>query len=538
MTYSKTTWTNSSGQPISASNLNKMETGIADAQPESSGVYNVKHYGALGTGSGGASADQAGFVAAFAACGRKGIVYIPPGDYYVSGGFTQGLGCQVVGAGQEASQINHTGNNICFAAHAVSSGADVFAERGWRGFKLLGNSGASARGIVHGNSYGATFQDLRVGEYTAGTAIELRNSLYYTEGTRFDNVHTRNSLRGLEFTRSGTGTDSFSNTSMSNVHLQAAASGQTAMYVGDDTMIYYSLLEIKLMVEVAGAVGMRLGALSRLGYYNPSSTLYPNLYQIGFELPAKPTTAKGIVADASAALRGNGTIDPPLSNDYHTIPAGTNIYVGQTDGIPATYAGKSAGSVANYRGGGNAADLYSVIQEDKDTNLAGFGVARGSNILGPIAYMYQTNLSAFDLRSLAVGQTPATGTSVFSVDGTGHIQSGGLGTPGIAAGAAAGTSPTVSVTGNDTTGYITITTGTSPPTTADATVATVTFNGAYRAAPRVLLTPANGNAGALSTNRPYVDRSAITTTQFLMKKPSATALTASTAYEFFYQVMQ
>src|SRR5206468_4091693 len=83
----------------------------------------------------------------------------------------------------------------------------------------------------------------------------------------------------------------------------------------------------------------------------------------------------------------------------------------------------------------------------------------------------------------------ATGAKpvIIKADGalTSYHFAGGSGTPTIAAGTGAGTGATVSITGTDAAGEITITTGTSP--TAGAALATVTFNTAYSTAPYITL---------------------------------------------------
>lgn len=109
--------------------------------------------------------------------------------------------------------------------------------------------------------------------------------------------------------------------------------------------------------------------------------------------------------------------------------------------------------------------------------------------------------------------------------------------PTIAAGTGAGTSPTVSIAGTDLGGYISVTTGTLP--TLSATVATVTFNVAYGVTPRaIVLTPANSNAALLNgVNMVYINQAGITTTTFAITA-GTTALTAATAYQWFFQVIQ
>lgn len=106
--------------------------------------------------------------------------------------------------------------------------------------------------------------------------------------------------------------------------------------------------------------------------------------------------------------------------------------------------------------------------------------------------------------------------------------------PAIAAGAGAGTAPTVSITGTDVAGVIEVTTGTLP--TLGATVATVTFNLPYGAAPYVIITPVNSATALLSgVNMVYV--SGANTTTFTMTA-GTTALTATTTYRWNYHIIQ
>ena len=111
---------------------------------------------------------------------------------------------------------------------------------------------------------------------------------------------------------------------------------------------------------------------------------------------------------------------------------------------------------------------------------------------------------------------------------------GGTAAPAIAAGAGAGTGPTVAVSrASDLSGVIEVTTGTTP--TAAGVVATLTFAAAYTAAPNVQLTPANAVTAALyGTANPWPS----TTTTTLVLTAGAAALTASTAYKWFYQLAQ
>lgn len=109
------------------------------------------------------------------------------------------------------------------------------------------------------------------------------------------------------------------------------------------------------------------------------------------------------------------------------------------------------------------------------------------------------------------------------------------GATAIAAGTGAGTSPTVSVTGTDSGGWISVLTGTAPATSSP--VVTITFSTTYAAAPRsVVLTPANSAAAALATtSQVFADQANITTTTFVITSGSV-ALAATTTYKWAYTV--
>lgn len=142
------------------------------------------------------------------------------------------------------------------------------------------------------------------------------------------------------------------------------------------------------------------------------------------------------------------------------------------------------------------------------------------------------------MTSPEIGALEAAGNRETYTDSTGTryiIHAGG--TPTIAAGVGAGTSPTISITGIDEDGYISVTTGTLP--TLSGTVATITFSSAYGVTPKcVLISPANSNASLLSgVTMVFVDQAGISTTAWAITA-GTTALTAATAYKFYYRIMQ
>lgn len=127
--------------------------------------------------------------------------------------------------------------------------------------------------------------------------------------------------------------------------------------------------------------------------------------------------------------------------------------------------------------------------------------------------------------------TPSAGA--FTILSAQHVV-GSSAAPTYVIDAGAGTSPTVSLVAGSTdrTGWINITTGTSPG--AGEGIVTVKFNVAWGAAPVCTIFGTNAAAAALSgSSQPYVPQNTTTTAQFVIQANSS-ALAASTAYQFGY----
>jgi hypothetical protein len=127
-----------------------------------------------------------------------------------------------------------------------------------------------------------------------------------------------------------------------------------------------------------------------------------------------------------------------------------------------------------------------------------------------------------------------TGGSIFTGSNqsinSGHFVGNSV-APTIAAGAGAGTSPTVSIAGTDQSGVITVTTGTLP--TASATVATITYNFAYPNATYPVLMPANSSTALLSGATMVFTTGGTTT---FVITGGTTGLTAATTYSWYYTI--
>lgn len=238
--------------------------------------------------------------------------------------------------------------------------------------------------------------------------------------------------------------------------------------------------------------GSALSSLN-LGTTNAQGVNIGNVSQIN------PTTINGGGISLSA---GQGNLD--ISGGATTITAASDASFTSTGGV-LTLSGA----------GGSGAGVVVVPVADSTT---AFVVQRtgGAAVL------------SVDTQSSIVTVVNLVATGNLTVDG--HLVTGGS-TPTIAAGAAACTTPTVSISGNDTSGIITINTGTG--CTGGGTLATITFASPFGAAPTVVLTPGSPISQTLGA---YVDDSTISTTSFDLGT-NATPLSSQT-FKWNYFVVQ
>ena len=155
-----------------------------------------------------------------------------------------------------------------------------------------------------------------------------------------------------------------------------------------------------------------------------------------------------------------------------------------------------------------------------------FGVNAPSGFGGHLLNLF-VNGSSTKFRVDASGDLFVAGTTTLSS----NVGLSSTNAPTMAAGAAAGTSPScTTVTGNNNSMVISCTTGTS--TTASATLATITFNGTLGTVPNGCNLMARNSATALVANDVYT--TAPTSTTFTIAVATS-ALTASTAYSWSAQ---
>lgn len=252
------------------------------------------------------------------------------------------------------------------------------------------------------------------------------------------------------------------------------------------------------------------GTSGRIAYWNGSSSL---------------TSNANFLFNGSVFSTGTTNTQGQLNvgGDKNLTSSGAQSYF-----APATYTDNSTGA-----GGTSSSFLMNYISTPTiaATNIGViFPTIATVGIDAPTAGTHATITNKYAL--LLSGTGANLGVNGF-IDGVTSLRTTGSGAA-ISAGSGAGGSPTISITGGDVAGKINLTTGSSA--SAAATVATITFFQTYAAAPTVILTPGNSAAASLSGGKQVYVTSTSTTTFVI--SAGGTALDDTTAYVWFYHVIQ
>lgn len=257
-------------------------------------------------------------------------------------------------------------------------------------------------------------------------------------------------------------------------------------------------------------------------------------------------TATGGGASDTLKLAFAGTGENPFYAHIDTLFGKTDKGINSISITTGSDSGKihqlvndtAIGTAASYYYGTNSAGrrgYYSLSGIAGVTTMGSFGSTPNSNG-GSISGSTLTLQPANGSNPGGISTTTQTlaGAKTFSADVSLPHLVGTTSTPGIAAGTGAGTSPTVTIAGNDMAGTITVVAGTLP--TAGQVIATVTFTTTLSSTPRIILQPANQAVGS-TTVFPVISVTG-STTQFYINCNTVSGLAAGLTYAWNYIVAQ
>lgn len=272
----------------------------------------------------------------------------------------------------------------------------------------------------------------------------------------------------------------------------------------------------------------------------------------------------GSGSSALGALFGQTRVDKTFL--IHAGASGLGMWLGTINAEPLGFGTNNAEAMLISAAGAVKYDFYGsgthsgtaayCAAFDASGNLIEVACGSGVTTVGTFSGSSITNGASISTNTITFGPADATnpgmvttgtqtiagsktftGNNVFSGSQTSISGIFGYpGTPGIAAGAGAGTSPSLTIVGTNICGQIILTPGVTP-TGTNAVVATITFVNGFgaTAAPVVMLTPGNAATALLSgVTMVYTTNPNLTSWTI---NSGTTALTTGTQYFWNYQVM-
>jgi Pectate lyase superfamily protein len=361
-------------------------------------------------------------------------------------------------------------------------------------------SNASFYDIGNGNTQGCL--------QTEGNAVSLNNVQCTNVGTYglYDTNTNRLTGTGLNFTAVSqvSGTDS--------IYLATGATGLvniTNVSVNDTNSTTYS---------------------SSIYDASPSGDhAIWNIWSTGLMTPTGPTSANGdttyTYSDSghSMVFRNGGMIQSFVPPNYYFLPTAGATPTQYVNGAVLYYQSKCWASGAQQTESVGWLDQYPTLSTESFS----------FNHYGGCGFPITLDMTA---ASSVLAPTVNSTATVSAQHLSGYASGTYASAPTFTAGSGAGTSPTLAANANsnDLSGYLTVTTGTSPA--ASATIATGTFGTAYATLAKCVLWPANAASSALTgAAQAYIPVGS--NTAFAITA-GTTALAASTLYTWGYTCTQ
>ncbi len=305
--------------------------------------------------------------------------------------------------------------------------------------------------------------------------------------------------------------------------------GDNGSYTGQNT-VYYAPLNSN------GSVGSWTTSTSTLpqGLYGATSVTYNGYVYVmgGWSDGVYYTLLPGPTTIGQGSVNTNGVLVATNNTYLQALTAnGAVLLQDSTNSTSAFEVQNTAGSTVLAVDTVNGRVGIGTNSPQHSLDVAGNINTSGNYLINGVQISASNLSDSANIARLNANQT-FSGANTFSgmLTLNGHYNTGNSsGSTAVTAGSAAGTSPTVSINGNDVSGTITITTGSSA--VSSGTIVNVVFANAYGATPSVVISSDNAATAILEN---YV--SGISTTGFSIDTANTTV--ASTTYVYSYFVTQ
>lgn len=441
----------------------------------------------------------------------------------INGGYTGGVINEI---------INTSGGSVAYSAELLQTAGTggvnnspmiIFRNNGASGSKdwtIGNNTNTGNLDIAHATA----------GLLGSGQVIAVSNAGNLLLATQTD---VASSLLTMNSTTKG-----FLLPRMTTTQQNAISSPATGLMIYDNVLNNPAYYNGSAWVDISGGGVTTVGSFSGSGITNGAS-ISGSTITFG---PAD-ATHPGMVSTGTQTLAGNKLFTGNIDIGGSSVPANSLFTIeGNSSYFPSGNSGARLNSATGTTNtdavttGTSAANMWiyslnaptlaatntGVTYPIAATLFVNIAPSAGTNVTLTNAYSIYANGNSFINGNLS---SPTNSVATFS-----HFV-GNSSTPTIAAGTGAGTGPTVSITGTDQDGVISVTAGTTPGTSA--TVATITFSLAFPTNTFPVLTPANSNAALLSgVTMVYTTG---TTTNFTITSGTS-ALTSTLQYKWYYHV--
>jgi len=321
----------------------------------------------------------------------------------------------LIGAGSALTVLNFTGSGDAILwqmnPYAVTQAGKI------SGISIHGTPKGTS-GIHSGSIVGASFEDIHIDGFTAGSAscLWLDNVNHgWMERTVMSRVElgvtgTGGCTKNMKMTTTG-GTDSFGYNRWTDLKLNVNG-GQTGVSSESRLFFYHSQLSITCNASAVTSVCISLTGNSNWNL---------NVYNLVGENSVSGGT--GIAVAAGSSLRGYGFVDFPnmaLTNENGATFGGTFRIVSTPLDVT-----KDGGTIPNFLGSGTSATVYPAAIAGMDSPV-GSGILRGTNIESPYVTMYNWGgRNAFVVGTLNFNAPLNEMTQVARIDTSGNVHAAG-----------------------------------------------------------------------------------------------------------------